>query len=58
MDLEYLFQTRLSTIIGISGTGGMTLSGKQYYNTFWAINDKIVPSSAIIEELISDIRAM
>lgn len=58
MDLEYLFQTRLSTIIGIGGTGGMTLSGKQYYNTFWAINDKIVPSSAIIEELISDIRAM
>jgi hypothetical protein len=57
-DLEMLFQTRLASIIGISGSGGISLGGRQYYNTFWAINDKIVPSSAIIEELLVDIKGM
>ena len=55
-DLELLFQTKIHKIIGISGVGGISISGNQYFNTFWAINDKIIPSSIIIEELIEQVK--
>lgn len=54
-ELSLLFQNNLSEIIGISGSGGQMLENgqiQQYYNTFWAINDKIIPSSIIIREMI------
>lgn len=57
-ELSMLFQNNLSEIIGISGSGGQILENgqiKQYYNTFWAINNKIIPSSVIIRELIESL---
>ena len=54
-DLATLFRANLSEILGISGKGGYT-EDEVYYNTFWAINDKIIPSSLIIEELIDSIQ--
>ena len=57
-ELALLFRANLSEILGISGQNALAKTGQQYYNTFWAINNKIVPSSLIIEELISSIRSV
>ena len=56
-DLAMLFRANLGEILGISGKGGYT-EDEVYYNTFWAINDKIIPSSLIIEELIDSIQTV
>jgi hypothetical protein len=31
---------------------------KQFYNTFWLIKDKVIPSSVIIEEMISVLNSL
>lgn len=56
-DLALMFRANLSEILGISGKNAIAESGEVYYNTFWAINDKIIPSSLIVEELIHAIRS-
>jgi hypothetical protein len=44
--------------LGISGAGGVMANGDAYYNTFWAINNKIIPSSLIIEELLNSVKTV
>ena len=55
-ELALLFRANLSEILGISGKNAIADTGEVYYNTFWAINDKIIPSSLIIEELITSLQ--
>lgn len=57
-DLALLFRANLGEILGISGAGGVMTNGDVYYNTFWAINNKIIPSSLIIEELLHSVKAV
>jgi hypothetical protein len=57
-DLALLFRANLSEILGISGAGGVMANGNTYYNTFWAINNKIIPSSLIIEELLNSVKTV
>jgi hypothetical protein len=57
-DLALLFRANLGNILGISGRGGMMSDGTTYYNTFWAINNKIIPSSLIIEELLYSVQSL
>jgi hypothetical protein len=57
-ELAMLLQTNLSEILGITGTGGIRDNGRMYQNTFWLINNKIIPSSEIIEQLINSIRGL
>lgn len=57
-DLALLFRANLGEILGISGAGGVMANGDAYYNTFWAINNKIIPSSLIIEELLNSVKAV
>lgn len=55
--LEQVFLTRLNKIITIDNGGRLKDSvfnqEREFYNTFWLINDKIIPSSVIIAEMIS-----
>lgn len=59
-NLTFLLKTRLNKIIEIDN-GGMLKEPiekeKEFYNTFWLINDKIIPSSIIIDNLIKEIES-
>lgn len=58
--LTNVFYTRLNKIIGIDSGNTLkdqNIDGKRtFYNTFWLLKDKIVPSSVIIQQLIDDIK--
>lgn len=56
--LTNLFRTRLNKIIEIDNGGLLKEpinNEQQFYNTFWLINDKVIPSSIIIKKLIQEI---
>lgn len=57
-NLAYIFKTRLNKIIEIDNGGVLKEpigKEKEYFNTFWLINDKVIPSSVIIRNLIEEI---
>ena len=58
--LEEIFRTRLNKIIEIDNGGkldeGVLNKESEFYNTFWLINDKVIPSSIIINEMIEELK--
>lgn len=59
-DLEQAFYANLSSIIGIDAgqtvkTDGM-FKERSFMNTFWLINDKLIPSSIIVQQLLTNIK--
>ena len=59
--LTKIFYTQLNKIIEIDNGNELKellpTGTNIYYNTFWLLKDKIVPSSVIIEQLIEDIES-
>lgn len=57
--LEQIFQARLNKIISIDNGGLLEKpinNVQEFYNTFWLINETVIPSSLIISKLIEKLK--